>query len=56
LQDAEPRVLHDLLGDGVGRHVHPGDPEHRCLVPLEERHERGLVAAPQPFDEYEIVG
>jgi hypothetical protein len=40
LQDAEPRVGHDILGDGLAGHVHARDAEHLGLV-LADQHREG---------------
>ena len=45
VEHAEPRLLHDLLGDRGAAHVAAGDAQHQGLVALDELDERGLVAA-----------
>jgi len=56
LDDPEPRLLHDLVGDRVARDVHPGYPAHRRAQLVHEHHERGLVTRPESLDEGEIIG
>jgi hypothetical protein len=51
LEDPQPRVLHDLFGDGLRRHVHPRDPKHHGLMLFDEHHERVLVAGSKTFHE-----
>ena len=54
LQDAEPGLLHDLLGDGAAAHVAERDPQHQRAVAVDERHERVLVAGAQAREEVAI--
>jgi hypothetical protein len=44
-QDAQPCLLHDLLGDRPVMHVDEGEPDHARAVPIHERRERPLVPA-----------
>ena len=46
-QHADPRLLHDLLGDRLAADEHPREPQHRRPVQLDEPHERSLVARAQ---------
>ena len=54
LQHPDPRVLDDLVGDGLGRDEHPSDASHRGAEPIDELHEGGLVTGAQSFDERQI--
>ena len=56
LEDAEPRLLHDLLGDGARLHVAARDREHRPVVALDERLERALVAGAQAGEQLGLLG
>jgi hypothetical protein len=51
LQDGEPGLLCDLLGDCLGRHVHPRNAHEHRVVHLDQRAERGFVARTKPRDE-----
>src|SRR5438067_8629606 len=44
LEDAEPSLLHHLLGDGAAGHEREGDVQHRWMEPLDEDEEGLLVA------------
>jgi hypothetical protein len=50
-KDTEPRLLDDVLGDLPGGDVHPGHPDHRAVVLLDQEPERGLVPVAQRLDE-----
>ena len=54
LEDADPCVLDDLVGDGVGGHEHPRDASHRGAERVDEFHERGLVAGAQSLHERQV--
>ena len=45
MEDAEPGLLHDLLGDGGAADVAPRDAQHQALVALDELAEGALVTA-----------
>src|ERR671911_1974168 len=49
--DAEERLLHHVLRRLPGRHVHPGNSQHRVVVAVDQRGERALVTAAQRVDE-----
>ena len=51
LEDAEPGLLDDLLGDRPRVHVVPRDGEHRGVVAFDERLERALVSRAQAREE-----
>ncbi len=52
---AEPGVLHDLLGDGPAGDHGLGQAQEGGVVALDDQPERGLVACPQPGDELRIL-
>ena len=54
-EDAEPRLLHDLLRDRPARDVAERDPQHQRAVAVHERHERVLVPRPQAGEEVGVV-
>lgn len=56
LQQRDPGLLHDLLGDLVAGHVSARDPQHRRGVLIDQRGERGLIARPQGGDEVGLGG
>ena len=47
VDDAEPRVPDDVLGDRARGYVGDRDPQHQRAVAVHERHERVLVAGAQ---------
>jgi hypothetical protein len=53
--DAEPRLLDHVVGDRVGRDVHPGDAAHRGPELVDEHHERRFVTRAEQLDEGAIV-
>src|SRR5205823_1105938 len=55
-EDAEPRLLHDLLGHRPRGHVHHRHTEHRRPVTTEQLAERRLVAGPELREETALVG
>src|SRR5204862_6394312 len=56
VQDADPGLLHHLLGDGAAGHEHPGDAQHHRPVLAHERREGRLVSCSQRVDESALVG
>jgi hypothetical protein len=56
LQDAEPCLLDDLLGDGAARDVVAGDGEHRRVVALDQRLEGALVPGAQALEQLLLLG
>jgi hypothetical protein len=56
LHDPQPRLLHDLLGDGRVPDVHHREPKQRGVVALDENGERALVAVAQPLHDAQLVG
>ena len=55
VQDREPGVLNDLLGDRPAGHVHEGEPHQKRAVLVDQRPERVLVAASQSGDQLVVV-
>ena len=53
-EDAEPRLLDDLLGRLAVADVQARDPQHRRAVALDERAERELVAAAQAGEQLSV--
>src|SRR5271170_2850567 len=49
--DAQPCVLHDLLGDRRAGHERASHAQHRGMVTGHKRHERLLITRAQPRDE-----
>ena len=50
-EDAEPGVLHDLVGDGGRPDERESEPAHAGRVRGDEIHERALVAGAESGDE-----
>ena len=56
LEDGQPGLLDDLLGDARRRHVLPGEPQHPARPAVDERGERLLVPARSAGDEGAVRG
>jgi hypothetical protein len=54
LDDREPRLLRHLLGCLGFSHIEEGDPDHRVVVPRENRLECARVAAPEPLHQHVV--
>src|SRR5262245_7931057 len=55
VEHADPRVLHDLLGDRPAAHVELGNPQHGATVAADERREDRLVPGPEAVEQRELV-
>src|SRR4051812_28294454 len=56
LEHAQPRLLHDLLGDSTASHVSLGQVEHRGLVAVDQLRECRLVAVPESHHHLPLLG
>src|SRR5690606_25672163 len=54
-EHSEPRVLYDFLGLFPASHEGPGEPQHGCVITIEEPLERGLITIPEGAKEFLLL-